>query len=81
MIAKRNGRPRQETTAQVVTTTEWNGTARPRPATLIGPKLLHDLVRNGYQVVGTCRACGSPLTAERSVLAGYGPVCAGRVSR
>lgn len=79
MIAKRNGRPCQETAAQVVTTTDTKFTARPRPVSLIGPKLLHDLVRNGYRITTTCRACGAPLVDPRSVAAGIGPVCGKRV--
>ncbi len=81
MNAKRNGRPRQETAAQVVTTTKTNSTARPRPVTLIGPKLYHDLIVNGYVITGVCRSCGAPLTARKSVAAGVGPVCGRRARR
>lgn len=79
MSAKISGRPCQETAAQVVTTTEWNGTARPRPVTLIGPKRYHLLIGNGYAITGVCRACGAPLTNRKSVAAGVGPVCGKRV--
>ncbi len=81
MSAKRSGRPCQETAAQVVTTTETNDTARPRPVTLIGPKLYHDLIVNGYVITGVCRSCGAPLTARKSVTAGVGPVCGQRARR
>jgi len=58
-----------------------NGTARPRPVTLIGPKLYHLLIGNGYAITGVCRVCGAPLTDRKSVAAGVGPVCARRVSQ
>jgi Family of unknown function (DUF6011) len=78
MKAKRSGRPCQESAAQVVTTTGCNSTARPRPVSLIGPALLHDLVRHGYKVSTTCLACGAPLVDARSVARQLGPVCATR---
>jgi len=54
-------------------------TARPRPVTLIGPKLYHLLIGNGYTITGICRSCGAPLTSPKSVAAGIGPVCGRRV--
>jgi len=50
------------------------------PVSLIGPKLLHDLVRNGYRITTTCRGCGAPLVDPRSVVRQFGPVCSKRVS-
>ena len=58
-----------------------HSTARPRPVTLIGPKLYHDLIVNGYVITGVCRSCGAPLTARKSVAAGVGPVCGRRARR
>ena len=55
-----------------------DSTVRPRPVTLIGPKLYHLLIGNGYVITGICRVCGAPLTDRRSVAAGVGPVCAKR---
>jgi hypothetical protein len=55
-----------------------DSTARPRPASLIGPRLLHDLVRHGYRVTTTCLGCGAPLVDARSVSRQLGPVCASR---
>jgi Family of unknown function (DUF6011) len=78
MKAKRSGRPCQESAAQVVTTTDADSTARPRPVSLLGPRLLHDLSRNGYRVTTTCVACGAPLVDARSVARQLGPVCASR---
>lgn len=56
-----------------------DSTVRPRPVTLIGAKLYHLLIANGYVITGICRSCGAPLTSPRSVAAGVGPVCGRRV--
>lgn len=53
---------------------------RPRPVSLLGPRLLHDLVRNGYQITTVCRSCGAPLTSPKSVALQLGPTCARRVA-
>ncbi len=54
--------------------------ARPRPVSLLGPRLLHDLVRNGYRITTVCRSCGAPLTSPRSVARQLGPVCGKRAA-
>ena len=56
-----------------------DSTSRPRPMSLIGPKLYHALIGNGYAITGVCRSCGAPLTNRKSVAAGVGPVCGKRV--
>jgi len=52
---------------------------RPRPLSLLGPRLLHDLVRNGYRITTVCRSCGAPLTSPQSVARQLGPVCGKRM--
>jgi hypothetical protein len=37
--------------------------------------------RGGLPKVGFCRCCGSPLTDPRSILAGYGKICALRAGQ
>jgi len=84
MSRQRERRPRAEAPSTGIashqaaeSTSEF--TARPRPVSLIGPKLYHSLIANGYAITGICRVCGAPLTDRKSVAAGVGPVCAKRV--
>ena len=53
---------------------------RPRPVSLLGPRLLDDLVRNGYRITTVCRSCGAPLTSPRSVARQVGPICGKRAA-